>query len=80
MVYTVVKPILVVDIKDLQLKMERMILLTADNNFHTLATSLKELQQEIIAEKGVQVCKDDKLLTEFFALQKPPPTSSLPLM
>jgi hypothetical protein len=40
MVYTVVKPNLVVDIKDLHLKMEKMTLLTADNNFHTLATSL----------------------------------------
>jgi hypothetical protein len=29
-----------------------MTLLTTDNNFHTLATSLEELQQEITAEKG----------------------------
>jgi hypothetical protein len=43
MVYTVVKPNLVVDIKDLQLNMEKMSLLTTDNNFHTLATSLEEL-------------------------------------
>ncbi len=66
MVYTVVKPNLVMDIKDLQLKMERMTLLTTDNNFHTLATSLEELQQEINAEKGEEFCKDNKLLTELF--------------
>ena len=66
MIYTVVKPNLVVDVKDLQLKMEKMTLLSADNNFHTLATSLEELQQEINAEKGEDFCKDDKLLTELF--------------
>jgi hypothetical protein len=66
MVYTMVKPNLVVDIKDLQLKMEKMTLLTTDNNFHTLATSLEELQQEIHAEKGEEFCKDNKLLTELF--------------
>jgi hypothetical protein len=66
MVYTVVKPNLAVDIKDLQLKMEKMTLLTTDNNFHTLATSLEELQQEINADMGKKICKDDKLLTELF--------------
>ena len=50
MIYTVVKPNLAVDVKDLQLKMEKMTLLTTDNNFHTMATSLKKLQQEINAE------------------------------
>jgi hypothetical protein len=40
--------------------------LAADNNIHTLATSLKELQQEINAEKGEEFCKDDKFLTELF--------------
>jgi hypothetical protein len=43
-----------------------MTLLTTDKNFHTLATSLEELQQEINAEKGEEFCKDDKLLTECF--------------
>jgi hypothetical protein len=64
MIYTVVKLNLVVDVKDLQLKMEKMTLLTTDNNFHTLATSLEELQQEIHAKKGEFFCKDDKLMTE----------------
>jgi hypothetical protein len=66
MIYTVVKPNLVMDVKDLQLKIEKMTLLTTDNNFHTLATSLKELQQEINAEKEEEFCKDKKLLTELF--------------
>ncbi len=52
--------------KDFQLKMENMTLLTANNNFHTLATSLEELQQEINAEKGKDFCKEDKLLTKLF--------------
>jgi hypothetical protein len=76
----VVKPNSVVDVKDLQLKMEKMSLLTTDNNFHTLAPSLEELQQEINAEKGEEFCKDSKLLTGFFVLQNPLPTSSLPLL
>jgi hypothetical protein len=66
MIYTVVKPNLVVDVMDLQLKIENMTLLTTVNNFHTLATSLEELQQELKAEKGEEFCKDDKLLTELF--------------
>ena len=66
MIYTVMKPNLVIDVKDLQLMMEKMTFLTADNNFHTLSTSLEELQQEINAEKGEEFCKDDKLLTEIF--------------
>jgi hypothetical protein len=66
MIYTVVKPNLVVDVKDLQLKMEKMTLLTTDNNFHNLATSLEELQQEINAEKGEEFCKNNKLFTELF--------------
>jgi hypothetical protein len=44
----------------------KMTLLTADNNFHTLATSLKQLQQEINTEKGEEFFKNDKLLTELF--------------
>jgi hypothetical protein len=66
MVYIVLKPNLVMDIKDFQLKMEKMTLLTTDINFHMLATSLEELQQEINAEIGEEFCKDNKLLTEFF--------------
>jgi hypothetical protein len=64
MIYTVVKSNLVVDVN--QLKMEKMTLLMADNNFHTLATSLEELQQEINAKKEEEFCKDNKLLTELF--------------
>ena len=66
MIYIVVKPDVIVDVKDLQNKMEKMTILTADNNFHTLSTSLEELQQEINAEKGDDFLKDDKLLTELF--------------
>ena len=66
MVFQVVKPNVIVDVKDLQTKMERITLLSADNNFHTLSTKLEELQQEINAEKGHSFCTDDKLLTELF--------------
>jgi hypothetical protein len=45
---------------------KKMTLLTTNNNFHTLATSLEELQQEINAQKGKEFCKDDKLLTGLF--------------
>ncbi len=66
MIYMVVKPNVVIDVKDLQLKMEKMTIISADNTFHTLSTTLEELQQEINAEKGDDFCKDDKLLTELF--------------
>jgi hypothetical protein len=70
MIYMVVKPNVVIDVKDLQLKMEKMTIITADNNFHTLSTKLEELQQEINAEKGDDFLKDDKLLTELFRAAK----------
>ena len=66
MIFMVVKPNVVIDVKDLQLKMEKMTIISADNNFHTLSMKLEELQQEINAEKGDDFCKDDKLLTELF--------------
>ena len=65
-IYMVVKPNVVIDVKDLQLKMEKMTIISVDNDFHTLSTKLEELQQEINAEKGDNFCKDDKLLTELF--------------
>jgi hypothetical protein len=66
MIYMVVKPNVVIDVKDLQLKMKKITIISADNNFHTLSTKLEELQQEINAEKGNDFCKDDKLLTKLF--------------
>jgi hypothetical protein len=45
MIFMVVKPNVVIDVKDLQLKMEKMTIISADNNFHTLSTKLEELQQ-----------------------------------
>ena len=66
MIYTVVKPDVIVDIKDLQNKMEKMTILSAGNDFHKLSTSMEELQQEINAEKGEDFLKDDKLLSELF--------------
>ena len=66
MIYMVVKPNIFIGVKNLQLKMEKMTILSADNNFHTLSTKLKELQQEINAEKGNNFCKDNKLLTKLF--------------
>jgi hypothetical protein len=46
-----VKPNVIVDIKDLQTKMEQLTILKCDNTFHTLSTTIKELQQEINAKK-----------------------------
>ncbi len=66
MIYMVIKPNVVIDVKDLQLKMEKMTIISADNNFHTLSAKLEELQQEINAEKSDDFCKVDKLLTELF--------------
>ena len=65
-IYMVVKPNVVINVKDLQLKMEKMTIVSVDNNFHTLSMKLKELQQEINAEKCNDFCKDDKLLTKLF--------------
>ena len=65
-IYMVVKPNVVIDVKDLQLKMERMTIVSADNNFRILSTKLEELQQEINAENGDDFCKDYKLLTKLF--------------
>ena len=56
MVYQVVKPNVIVDVNELQRKMERITLLSCDNDFHTLSTKLEELQQEINAEKGYVFC------------------------
>jgi hypothetical protein len=64
MIYVLVKSNIIVDVKDLQTKMEQLTILKWDNNFHTLSTTIEELQQEIIAKKGNDFCKDDKLLTE----------------
>jgi len=65
MIYMVVKPNVVIDVKDLQ-KMEKMTIASADNNFQILSTKLEELQQEINTENGDDFCKDDNLLTELF--------------
>jgi hypothetical protein len=70
MMYIIVKPNDVIDIKDLQNKMEKMTLLTCNNNFHKLATSLEELQQEINAEKGKDILKVNKVLTKLFCAAK----------
>ena len=48
------------------MKMEKLTIITCDNNFHTLSTMIKELQQGINAKKSDDCCKDDKLLTELF--------------
>ena len=65
-----VKPNVIVNLKDLQTKTEKLTILTCDNNFYTLSTTIEELQQEINAKKGDDFCKDDKLLS---------PGSSVPL-
>ncbi len=60
----------VVDIKDLQTKMEKMTLIACDNISHSLATSLEELQQGINAKKGKDFLKNNKLLTKLFCAAK----------
>jgi hypothetical protein len=70
LIYIVVKPNVVVDVEDLQNKMEKMTLITCDNNFHSLAMSLEEFQQEINAKKGKDFLKDDKLLTKLLRAAK----------
>jgi len=50
--------------------MEKMTIISADNNFHTLSTKLEELKQKINVEKGDDFCMDDKLLTELFRAAK----------
>jgi hypothetical protein len=70
MIYIVDEPNVVVDVKDLQNKMEKMTLITCDNNFKSLTRSLEELQQEINAKKGKDFLKDDKLLTKLFCAAK----------
>ena len=57
MIYMVVKPNVVINVKDVQLKMEKMTIISVDNNFHTLSTKLEELQQEFKAKKGDDFCK-----------------------
>ena len=66
MILNVVKPDVVIDVKELEQKIRKMTLLTCDNNFRTLATKMEELQQEINAQKGEDYFKDDHFLTEFF--------------
>ena len=50
MVYQVVKPNVIVDVNEIQRKMEKITLLSCGNDFHVLSTKLEELQQEINAE------------------------------
>jgi len=66
MIYNYVKPNVIVDINELQQKMEKITILSAGNDFLTLSTKLEELQQEINSEKGDEFLKDDKFLTELF--------------
>ena len=52
MVLSLIKPDILIDVKDLETKMKTITILKADNNFQTLCTYLEELQQEINAQKG----------------------------
>jgi len=66
MIFDIVKPSVIVDVNDLQRKMEKITLLSAGNNFQTLCTTLEGIQQEINAEKGDDYCKDDAMLMQLF--------------
>lgn len=66
MIFDIVKPSVIVDVNDLQRKMEKITLLLAGNNFQALCTALEGIQQEINAEKGDNYCKDDMLLMQLF--------------
>ena len=66
MILNVVKPDVVIDVKELEQKLRKMTILTVGNDFRALATQMEELQQEINAQKGVDHFRDDHFLTEFF--------------
>eukprot|EP00957_Ditylum_brightwellii_P159161 12113572-Ditylum_brightwellii.AAC.1 len=70
MVLSVVKPDIVINMKDLKTKMKTITILKANNNFCTLCTYMEELQQEINAQKGETYLKDDTLLIELFCAAK----------
>ena len=65
-IFTVMKPDVIVDVADLEAKMKKITILTADNNMRTLATKMEELQQEINAQRGEDYYKDDTFLTELY--------------
>ena len=66
MILNVVKPDVVIDVKELEQKIRKMTIMTVGNDFRALATQMEELQQEINAQKGVDHFRDDHFLTEFF--------------
>ena len=70
MVFSGVKPGIMIDIKDLESKMKTITIIKANNNFCTLFTYLEELQQEINVQKGEDYLKYDTLITELFCASK----------
>jgi len=70
MIYRVVKPNVVIDVKDLQLKMEKMTIVSADNSFHTLSTKLEELQQEINVRRVMTSARMTSSSPSYFVLRR----------
>ena len=56
---TVVKPDVIINVKDLDQKIMTIVILKVDNNFSTLVTKMEELQQEINVLKRDEYFKDD---------------------
>ena len=54
-----VKPDVIINVKDLDQKIMTIVILKVDNNFSTLVTKMEELQQEINVLKRDEYFKDD---------------------
>ena len=78
MIYVLVKSNIIVDVKDLRTKMEQLTILKWDNNFHTLSTTIEELQQEINAKKAMISARMISSSLSFSMPPKPRPMKPLP--
>ena len=78
MIYVLVKPNVIVDVKDLHTKMAQLTILKCDNNFHTLSTTIEELQQEINAKKAMISARMISSSLSFSMPPKPRPMKPLP--
>jgi hypothetical protein len=77
MIYIVVNPNVVVDVKDLQNKIEKMTLLTLTPNFTPWLPPLKNFNKKPILTKEKTSSRTISFLLSFFALQRLQPTSFL---
>ena len=57
MIYVVVKPTVIINVKDLQMKMEKLTILICDNNFRTSAPRLKIFSWRLMPRKALIFAK-----------------------